>query len=66
MHATTSIQTAIDEGGAFIALAAVLTSLVAIPVFQANGYGPLGFALGGVLALGCVGVLHDRINRLRQ
>lgn len=54
----------IQDDGAFLALATVLMSLVGVPTFQQHGYGIIGIILSGVLALGCVWVLYDRLANL--
>jgi hypothetical protein len=55
-------QAVLQEGGAFIALATALVSLIGIPLLASSGYGFVGMILGAALALACVGVLYDRLR----
>jgi hypothetical protein len=52
----------VQDNGVFLALAAVVMSLVGVPVLQQHGYGLVGIVSAGVLALSCVGVLYDRLT----
>jgi hypothetical protein len=54
----------VRSGGMSLALAAVLMSLVGVPVLQQHGYGLIGIIVAGILALGCVWVLYDRLTNL--
>jgi hypothetical protein len=64
MNGRKTAENAIDHGAAFIALATVLMALWGIPALVARGHEPLGYLLTGILALACVGVLYDRLDRL--
>ena len=62
MHARNTVRYLIEDAGAFIALATVLVSLVAVPALRARGYGLIGLVVSGVLASACVWVLYDRLS----